>query len=989
MAEFIAATNEALGLFKTLRDLLSAVKVQVENYTDNPQQFRMLKIHLSSVEQKMTLCSEMLKSYSDAISIESLRFQVIDHRVVMNTMQLVVESVDQLDKRLPKRRSFFSAKSINRSITQLEEIVREMNFRLEALNDKLTEIEKVDIDAFVPDFSSIPKVRVPVHLDFSKTETMEGKLKANLLESVERLSGHVQTVNAHVTAVVGVAGMGGVGKTTALIGLAKDADVQEKFSTGGIYFVIVGKDATPEKLVRSLKSIVRKSGGRRRSREIDSTGSLESAVRTTSSWFVGQQALFILDDLWQTSSNEMGYFNELIELLDDSPESHVIISTRSSIIATETSEIIEFKPREIAGSEARKMFLASANLDESLIVERSCEELVDKILGLCGGVPLMLSIAGAQVRRRIRTPIASLRRLLRSLEGSSLLKKQPEHYPFCFNQAVEASFNAIADALVNNEDYKKQWEEYRRSDRAKPVATTADLVIECFQRLCILPRSARVSEDLIFGIWGMYNKKMALLILDYFADFHLLLEFEDAGGNMKYGLHDVLLDYCVQASQLGQDGNYELCHRQFLCYAWKACHGEESSLSNTASVDTQEECIASLDAFWLLGACKRSRSWWKVLSSREELSEVGEYLLQNLFRHLRESRRLAEAVGVLSHMGWTRLRVGHGGIYALNTDFSLVANAVRSHPPNEREQEACDDTLHGIMSIWNMVGKAWPTILKTPENLPTHAYGHLLDDANKLKVVDRYLKSAESIESGPWLKPTRAFWSMLDASGHQRVFRTAEKVVGIAMGSKNVIAATMKMLFWIDRQTMTATREMMIRNENENDSDISAISLCESQDVLILGFSTGKLELRTLEKGNILRKLHGNHEIHVTSVALGTDGRTVVSGSRDKTVRLWDVGSGSQIGQPLRGHNSWVVSVGISGDGRTVVSGSRDNTVRLWDVKSRSQIGQPLRGHDRRVESVGISGNGRTVVSGSWDGTVRLWDVGSGSQIGQTSSRTC
>ena len=109
-----------------------------------------------------------------------------------------------------------------------------------------------------------------------------------------------------------------------------------------------------------------------------------------------------------------------------------------------------------------------------------------------------------------------------------------------------------------------------------------------------------------------------------------------------------------------------------------------------------------------------------------------------------------------------------------------------------------------------MAGKTWPTILKTLQNLPTHAYGHLLDDANKLKVVDRYLKSAESIESGPWLKPKRAFWSMLDASGNQRVFRTAEEVVGIAMGSKNVIAATRKRLFWIDRQTMTATREMMI-----------------------------------------------------------------------------------------------------------------------------------------------------------------------------------
>ena len=101
------------------------------------------------------------------------------------------------------------------------------------------------------------------------------------------------------------------------------------------------------------------------------------------------------------------------------------------------------------------MFLASSNLDESLIVERSCGELVDKILGLYGGVPLMLSIARAQVRKRRRASIASMKRLVSSLEGTSLLEKQPDHYPSCFNQAVESSLDAITDALETSKDHKK------------------------------------------------------------------------------------------------------------------------------------------------------------------------------------------------------------------------------------------------------------------------------------------------------------------------------------------------------------------------------------------------------------------------------------------------------------------------------------------------------------------------------------------------------
>ena len=626
--EAIATANEALSLFTSIRQLCNSVKTRIDNYRGNRSQFTSLKRALLFAEKRVHVCQGTLEKYRHAIPTD-FEFDIIDLHEMMDKLERVAESVKDLEKKLPQNRrglrEFREASSTADHIAQQTDAVREVSSQLNEWNEKLKEVVQ-QIDIFIPDFSSIPQVRVPVHLDFSTSDTMEGKVKTQLLESVEDTSGNDQTANGHVTAVVGVRGMGGVGKTTALIGLAKETDVRQKFSTGGIYFVAVGKDATPEKLVASLKNIVRESGGKNRSEEIDSTGSLESAVRTTSSWFAGKRALFILDDLWQTSSNETGYFNELIGLLDECPESHMMISTRSNTIASETSAKIEFQPRENTGSEARKMFLSSAKLDETVMHENSCKELVEEILQLCGGVPLLLSIAGAQVRKRTGTAIAALKLLLRSLQRVSLLEKQPKDYPDCFNQAVEASVHTIADALQTAEDYKKHWNEYCRGDASRTVTKAVDFATDCFQRLCILPRSARVSEEFIFGIWNHTSVTIAWIVLESLVDFHLLLEFEDAGGNMKYGLHDVLLDYCVQASQLGQDGNYELYHRQFLCYAWKACHGEESSLSNTASVDTQEDCMVSLDAFWLLATIERSRPWWKVLSSREELSEVGGYL---------------------------------------------------------------------------------------------------------------------------------------------------------------------------------------------------------------------------------------------------------------------------------------------------------------------------------------------------------------------------
>jgi WD40 repeat protein len=127
--------------------------------------------------------------------------------------------------------------------------------------------------------------------------------------------------------------------------------------------------------------------------------------------------------------------------------------------------------------------------------------------------------------------------------------------------------------------------------------------------------------------------------------------------------------------------------------------------------------------------------------------------------------------------------------------------------------------------------------------------------------------------------------------------------------------------------------------------------------------------------GPLLRAIDG-HTSEVLSVGFSPDGKRVVSGSNDSTVRIWDVGTG-QPTATLEGHTEAVNSVGFSPDGKRVVSISDDKTVRIWDVGT----GQPtatLEGHTLPVRSVGFSPDGKRVVSGSWDSTVRIWDVGTG-----------
>ncbi|MFN0104215.1 MAG: eIF2A-related protein [Bryobacteraceae bacterium] len=130
--------------------------------------------------------------------------------------------------------------------------------------------------------------------------------------------------------------------------------------------------------------------------------------------------------------------------------------------------------------------------------------------------------------------------------------------------------------------------------------------------------------------------------------------------------------------------------------------------------------------------------------------------------------------------------------------------------------------------------------------------------------------------------------------------------------------------------------------------------------------------------GQLLRTLSG-HSVGVSSVAWSPDGKQLATGSRDNTVKVWDAGSG-QLQRTLTGHSASVVSVAWSPDGRRLASGSSDNTVKVWEAGS-GQLQRTLTGHSDSVRSVAWSPDGKQLASGSDDGVVKVWEAGSGQLV--------
>ena len=159
---------------------------------------------------------------------------------------------------------------------------------------------------------------------------------------------------------------------------------------------------------------------------------------------------------------------------------------------------------------------------------------------------------------------------------------------------------------------------------------------------------------------------------------------------------------------------------------------------------------------------------------------------------------------------------------------------------------------------------------------------------------------------------------------------------------------------------------------------VQAMTCSPDTSMIAIGehsYTTNTYELLNIwdaNTGNLITHLKG-HTASVTCLAWTADGKTLISGSSDSSIRTWNTTTWQQI-NVFTGNTDPVSAIALSPNGRILASASWDFTARLWNLENCQPVGTPLQ-HPGYMECVSFSTDGKLLVTGCDDHNAYSWDI--------------
>jgi hypothetical protein len=184
------------------------------------------------------------------------------------------------------------------------------------------------------------------------------------------------------------------------------------------------------------------------------------------------------------------------------------------------------------------------------------------------------------------------------------------------------------------------------------------------------------------------------------------------------------------------------------------------------------------------------------------------------------------------------------------------------------------------------------------------------------------------------------------------------------------------------------------------DADVACMAVSPDGAMAAIGETGGTIHLDAVATGKRLRTLPG-HGAGVSGLAFNAAGDRLLSGSLDRTVRMWNVADGKEIG--VLHSPAPVTAIALVLEGTQIAVATDDNVIRTWPLPgsmptpptaadaaasaaTQPAAPQPIKqftGHAARITSLApIDVKASKLLSGSHDGTARIWDAAGGNQLG-------
>lgn len=763
--------------------------------------------------------------------------------------------------------------------------------------------------------NTVPPNPPRLTLDYSTLKTCEGRLKAAILH--DSASNIVEVI---------AEGMGGVGKTCALQGLAEQPDVQNRFHDG-LLFIKLGNHATRTTVMKAIVNIVRATGGKHLAKELDALTTLEQVVNDAADRFNSKSCLFLVDDVWRANDINSSVLLTLTKLVN--VNSRLAYTTRDIEISIEGQMSIHFHIKDRILS---REILMNHAYDSELTLCHKNQKALEHILDVCAGHPLALGVAGGSVRRaaqcmrkhQLQNALSRIAAQMRSADGESQIDNS--------TSGISPVSDRDVDSVIHINAFKHPY--YGRITRVVDASLS---VLEndeklsssiLFKKLSILQKQQKPPIAMLQKLWGMKSMREVHRVAKLFHNVSIMqLYYNDDDDGDFFELHDLVLDIARDKA------------------------GKQTS-----------KYISSMLNRYMEWRRYNHRQWWEC--------EDDGYLYDNLCRLLYTGTYKKELLWMLERPQWIIMRLQMKGASAVEGDISY---ALRYSWPNG--QHIGSQWRHSVV-VKQASNMSHLFILNNSYEAWFQMHGRLLMFARECIWTRLFVEEMEKCAVRPWAKPTIGF---LEAAGGslQHIVPCQGKVVQVTMVDNKLNYLTNDVFA---SYNITNGEQILLSDVRHIHKEYCFALDCDgarmvnsfAEDLYIMDVESGK---------PILPALQG-HSGCVICVAFSKDGGRIVSGSRDRTVRVWDVRSGKLVCAPFEGHSRNVTCVSFSTDGNRIVSGSDDKTIRVWDVESGELIGIPFEGHTDFVTCVAFSTDGKRIVSGSVDQSVRVWDIESGELVG-------